>query len=206
MTYAGIAMLFLVLGLGLLILEFFVPSGGLIGLLCFIAIVISVWGAQKAWYHSAPLYWYTYLAILIATIPGSFFGFIKFLQNSEYGKTVLLRAPRLEEVTPYVEEERELEEMIGRLGEAESELCPSGNCRIDGKRLDCLSDGQLIERGAKVKVIGHRGVYPIVRLLTPDELAEEVNLKPEAEPPAHDTNVAESSHENDDFEDPFADA
>lgn len=203
MTYASIAMLFLVIGLGLLILEFFVPSGGLIGLLCLVSLVISVWGAKQAWYGAKPAFWYTYLTVLIVAPVGSFVGFVKFLQGSEYGNNVMLRGPSAEDVTPYVEEERELEAMEGHIGAAESELCPSGICRIDGKRIDCISDGHLIENGAKVKVIGHRGIYPIVRELTPDELAEEVNLKPE---PAQEIAEHDPPVEDDRIEDPFADA
>lgn len=207
MTYASIAMLFLVIGLGLLVLEFFIPSGGLLGLLCLVSIVISVWAAKQAWYVSKPAAWYTYLTVLVVTLPGSFYGFVKFLQNSEYGDRVLLRGPKADEVTPYVEEERELDSMVGHIGTADSELCPSGNCRIDGKRLDCLSDGQLIERGAKIKVVGHRGIYPIVRELTPDELADEVNKKPETqqEVASNDTGVGDNASD-DEIADPFADA
>lgn len=201
MTYSTIAMLFLVLGLGLLILEFFVPSGGLIGLLAFISLVVSVWGAKQAWYGSNSAFWYTYLTILIVAPIGSFVGFIKFLQNSDYGGKVLLRGPKTADVTPYVEEERALEAMVGLIGLAETELCPSGMCRISSKRIDCISDGHLIEGGARVKVIGHRGIYPIVRELTPDELAEEVNRNDMTELADSD---AEVSSADDDYEDPFA--
>lgn len=197
MSYEAIAMLFLVLGIGLLILEFFVPSGGLIGLLCLVALVISVWGAKQAWYGSKPAYWFTYLAMLIFLIPGSVVGMIKFLQNSEYGESILLRGPSTESVTPYIEEERKLEAMVGKVGTAESELCPSGVCRIDGQRIDCLSDGMLIERGLRIKCVGHRGQYPIVRELTADELIDENLAKT-------DSDVADrNDEESDEMADPF---
>lgn len=213
MTYASIAMLFLVIGLGLLVLEFFIPSGGLIGLLCLVALVISVWSAKQAWYVSKPAAWYTYLTILFVTVPGSFYGFVKFLQNSDYGDRVLLRGPTAEQVTPYVEEERALEAMVGLIGAAESELCPSGVCRIDGKRLDCLSDGQLVERGSKIRVIGHRGQYPIVRELTADELVAEMHTRestsassttPESEIASNEP--PSDTPSDDDIPDPFAEA
>lgn len=178
MSYEALAMLFLVVGIGLLVLEFFVPSGGLLGLLCLVALVVSVWSAKQAWYGVKPGYWYTYLTLLICLIPSSLYGMVKFLQNSEYGNRVLLKGPSVEEVTPYVEEQRKLEAMVGKVGMAESELCPSGVCRIEGERIDCLSDGQLVERGLRIKVVGHRGQYPIVRELTPDELAEGIEAKP----------------------------
>lgn len=198
MSYELIAMLFLVICLGLVVLEFFLPSGGLIGLLAFVAIVISVWSAKQAWYGVKPGYWYSYLIILIVAIPGSIAYMFRWLKYSDYGERVLLRAPTAESVTPYVEEERMLEGMVGHFGTAETELCPSGVCRIDGQRLDCLSDGMLVERGMRIKVVGHRGPYPIVRELTPDELIG-LDAKPA-------TDVAANESDDDTFEDPFADA
>ncbi len=43
--------------------------------------------------------------------------------------------------------------LIGKTGEAITDLRPSGVCRIDGKRIDCVANRGMIDRGAAVRVI-----------------------------------------------------
>jgi membrane-bound serine protease (ClpP class) len=54
-------------------------------------------------------------------------------------------------------------------GEALSDLRPGGFALIDGQRVDVISRGEVIPRGAQVQVIADEGYRRIVRRLEPDE-------------------------------------
>jgi membrane-bound serine protease (ClpP class) len=48
-------------------------------------------------------------------------------------------------------------------GTALTNLRPSGTALIDGKRVDVVTNGSMIERGAEVKVIAVEGARVVVR-------------------------------------------
>lgn len=47
----------------------------------------------------------------------------------------------------------DMQRYIGREGVATTMLRPSGIARIDGERLDVITDGEFVEKGAKIKVM-----------------------------------------------------
>ncbi len=53
-------------------------------------------------------------------------------------------------------------EGIGSVGTALSPLRPGGKARIDGKIVDVIADGQMIEAGARVRVLRHSGMEAVV--------------------------------------------
>ena len=185
MSYEALAMLCLIAALVLLVAEFFVPSGGMVGILSLVALVISVWSAKQAWYGVRPGAWYAYLACVLVLIPGSVYGLFRYLQSSEYGENVFLDGPRSEDVTPFDEQTRHLDDLLGAVGTAMSDLMPSGVCRIDGERMDCTSDAGLIVAGVRVTVVGRRGTRTLVRPATAEEMAPKRPPETEAadEPP-----------------------
>lgn len=54
-------------------------------------------------------------------------------------------------------------------GEALSDLRPGGYALIDGQRIDVITRGEVIPRGAQVRVVADEGYRRIVRRLEPDE-------------------------------------
>jgi membrane-bound serine protease (ClpP class) len=54
-------------------------------------------------------------------------------------------------------------ELLDQTGTALTTLRPSGTAVIDGKRVDVVTEGSLIERGATVKVVAVEGMRVIVR-------------------------------------------
>lgn len=59
--------------------------------------------------------------------------------------------------------------LTGATGEALSDLRPGGFALIDGQRVDVISRGEVIPRGARVQVVADEGYRRIVRRLGPDE-------------------------------------
>jgi membrane-bound serine protease (ClpP class) len=51
---------------------------------------------------------------------------------------------------------------VGRVGTAVSQLRPGGKAQFDGDILDVITQGELMPKGTKVKIIGHSGTEAIV--------------------------------------------
>jgi membrane-bound serine protease (ClpP class) len=54
-------------------------------------------------------------------------------------------------------------QLLGRTGAALTLLRPSGNALIDGRRVDVVTEGPPIEKGATVKVVAVEGLRVVVR-------------------------------------------
>src|SRR5262245_61720020 len=66
----------------------------------------------------------------------------------------------------------ELEQLRGRYGKTVSSLRPAGVVNFDGKRVDCLSEGSMIDPGAWVRCIDVKAGTVIVRQVErPPDLA-----------------------------------
>lgn len=166
MDHATLSILMLFVALGLIIAEFFIPSGGLIAILAAICMSVSVWAAYQAWWETSPNLFWSYIATVIVATPLSVVGAFVLLQKTSLGKHVLLDAPNLEEVTPYSAEAEHLATMVGRRGKTISLLNPGGMVSVDGERFHCECPGLLIEPGEEVEVTGVRGNRLVVRIPT----------------------------------------
>lgn len=163
MSYDVLAIVMLLVGCALIVAEVFVPSGGLIAVMCLISFAVSIWSGYKAWAVTAPGYWWTYLAAIIVLIPGTIVGIFRLLENTRFGERILLSAPRSDEVVPYAEEAARLSQLIGRRGESITMLMPGGLVRVDGERLHCTTEGLVIEAGRPVEIMAVRGTHLVVR-------------------------------------------
>ena len=56
-------------------------------------------------------------------------------------------------------------ELVGQSGTALTQLRPSGTALLHGKRVDVVTEGGLIEKGADVKVVAVEGLRVVVRAL-----------------------------------------
>jgi membrane-bound ClpP family serine protease len=174
-----LAVAFLVLGLTLIVCEVFIPSAGLIAAfatLCFAASVVAAW---HAWWYDRPGYFAIYAIALLVLIPSALSGALYLLPRTEFGRQVLLEAPNLDEVTPYQEEQRQLQRLIGRIGKTLTLLNPGGLVLVDGTRQHCESEGLLLEAGTPVEIVAVKGNRLVVR---PAERASDESIT-ELEPP-----------------------
>ena len=171
MDPVGLALLCLVLALMLLAGEVFLPTGGMLGLLAALSLVVSIYMAKVAFYDSRPALWYAFLLLVVVAVPASAIAMYRSLLTSEYGRQIVLHPPTPEASTGFDEAgHAHLLELIGQYGTAVSDLQPSGIAKIGDERLDVVSEGTLIDAGQPVKVIKMRGVFPVVRAADVDEL------------------------------------
>ena len=57
------------------------------------------------------------------------------------------------------------EDLIGATGEAVTPLRPAGTAVIQGRRMDVVAEGGLIETGRKISVVAQEGIRIVVRQL-----------------------------------------
>lgn len=145
------AILLLLLGVGCIVLEMFVPSGGLLGVLATLSIV----GAIVLAFLSGPLAGLLMTLCVTFLIPVLLAAAVRYWPETPLGRLILLRRPEgAEEVLPQTEAYQSRNAMIGKRGVAKSQMLPSGVVSVDGKTYDAVSNGLPIEPGESVRVIG----------------------------------------------------
>ena len=177
------AVLLLIVGLAILMAEVFIPSGGLLGVITFISLVVSLIFAYRAWGGSHPGIFAAFCVLLLLLVPIVIGTGFSILPHTAVGKKVILEAPDAEALTPYLAESRHLEQLVGEFGTALTMLNPGGLVRVLGERLHATSAGFAIEPGDSVKVIEVRGSTVVVRSEIPE-------MKPADRAQTHDNRPA----------------
>ena len=160
---AVFAVILLIVGLSILTAEIFIPSGGLLGVITFLSLLVSLIFAYRAWGVSHPNLFGGFCLLLLILVPTVIGTGLYLLPRTPLGKKVLLEAPESENVTPYLEESRRLEKLVGRFGVALTILRPGGLVDVDGTRLHAVSEGLMVEAGESIEIINVRGSQVVVR-------------------------------------------
>lgn len=156
------ATLLLLLGLALIVLEIFVPSGGVLGLLSTISILAAIVLA----FFDGPGTGLAFVLTTVVAIPAILAAAVRVWPDTPMGRHILLRVPTPEDVLPDSPLRRELKSLVGKRGIAKSVMLPSGVVIIDGQPIDAIGQGVAIEPGQRIKVVEVRGTRVVVR---PDE-------------------------------------
>jgi membrane-bound ClpP family serine protease len=170
-------LLLLAFGLLLLIAELFIPSGGLIGFLALCCLGLSLWRA----FQESPDLGLKFLLADCLLLPVAMALAIHFWPRTPLAKRVFLARPSPEEIEGSHSSQR-LDHLVGELGRALTPLRPSGMVDFDGRRLDGLSEGELIPSGALIRAVRVRGGQLIVRM-APDPPLEEQLAGPDRTEP-----------------------
>ncbi len=147
----------LLLGLGLLLIvaEVFVPSMGILGLaasLCIIGAVAWAFTISNAFGSQVLLAAAILVPVLIAVA-------FKLLPYSPIAKRFVAKGFSFDDGRAVDARDRMLS---GAEGVAESVLRPSGVARLDGRRVDVVSRGEMIQAGEKIRVIEMEGNRVVV--------------------------------------------
>ena len=180
---AAVAILLLILGLGLLVAEVFIPSGGAITIVSLAALGGSLVFAWQAWWETSRGYFWGYIASVITLIPFTFILAFSILPRTSFGRRFLLEAPDLSELTPYSRDEPHFTSLIGKYGRTLTLLNPGGLVLLEGQRVHAESEGMLIEPDTDIQAIARKGNRIVVRIARPP-VEPETNDQQELEPPA----------------------
>jgi membrane-bound serine protease (ClpP class) len=157
-AYLAWASLLLLLGLGLVMLEVFVPSGGILGCLAGISLLVAVILA----FVSSPYSGLGFVAICIVALPICLAVALHYWPSTPMGRRILLPTTDGDEMLPDDEFRRELKDLVGKLGVAKSLMLPSGAVQVGDRLIDAVSEGPAIEPGQKVRVIEVRSNRVVV--------------------------------------------
>ncbi len=123
------AIILLAAGLTLAVLELFIPSGGMIGLLSLVSIVGSIWMAFK--HGSWTGLGFTSLAVM--AVPVVLAAAFKVWPHTRFGRRILLEVPAGDTVRPDSDVRRSLRSLVGKTGVAQSLMTrgrrPGDRCR-----------------------------------------------------------------------------
>ncbi len=170
--------LLVAVGLGMIMLEVFVPSGGVLGLLAAAALGT---GIVTAFMELGAFAGVGVLAGVFVAVPIVLALAFRWFPLTPLGRRVLPPAPLPNEVVPDVEERDRLRSLVGRFGRATRELLPWGTIEIDSRRVDAVSDGGPIPDGTTVEVVGLQGRAVVVRA-SPTGQVGEIQPLPESPP------------------------
>lgn len=153
------AILLLLTGCALVVLEVFIPSGGVISILATVAFISAIIIAFQESSTTGPATGFVFTAITVFAVPMLVALAFKYWPKTRMGKAFLGELPTDEEVLP----EDPRRGLIGRVGVARSKMLPSGTVEIDGQMIDAVTQGQAIEPGAYVVVAEVRANRVVVR-------------------------------------------
>src|SRR5206468_57551 len=151
MTPLTWSILLLVLGLVFLVVEFFIPSGGALAVMC----ALSFLAAIIVGFIAGPWTGTIVLLIICLVVPSAAAAAVRWWPDTPIGKLVLIQRPRsADDVLPETMAYRGLKDLVGRRGKSKGLMVPSGSVVIEGKTYDAVSEGMPIEPQQSVIVIG----------------------------------------------------
>jgi membrane-bound serine protease (ClpP class) len=144
-------------GFLLMIAELFIPSGGILGVLSLAGIGV---GVALTFQYSVNVGLITLLCVFIA-LPVFVSILLPYWPRTPFGKRLVITAP--EEQDADHPAQKDLESLRGRVGKTLSSLRPAGVVDFDGRRVDALTEGMLVDPGQLVRCVDVRFGKVVVR-------------------------------------------
>lgn len=145
----------MLVGCALVVLEVFIPSGGVLSILSAAAFIGSILIA----FQRGPVTGFMFVISTVIAVPLALGLAFKYWPKTPIGKAFMGKLPTEEDVAP--EDSRRA--LLGRVGVARSKMLPSGAVEVDGQMLDAVTQGQAIDPGQYVVVLEVRANRVVVR-------------------------------------------
>jgi membrane-bound serine protease (ClpP class) len=165
------AILLLLVGCALVVLEVFIPSGGIIAIISAVAFIGAIVIAFQPSATTGPTIGFIFAVITVFAVPSLVALAFKYWPKTRMGKAFLGDLPTEEEVLP--QDPRRA--LIGRVGITRTKMLPSGAVEVDGQIIDAVTQGQAIEPGTYVVVSEVRANRVVVRPAGKDQRPSHVN-------------------------------
>jgi membrane-bound serine protease (ClpP class) len=164
-----LAYLLILIGLLLMVFELIFFTGGVLFVLALGSIIA---GVAMTFASSAALGIVT-LLVLIVVIPVLVSAMFQWGPKLSWSKGIFLSAPEDGQTFADSPGVRDLEQYRGRVGKTVSQLRPAGITEFDGKRVDTITEGLMVDEGQWVKCIEVKEGRVIVRPIDgPPDLSE----------------------------------
>jgi membrane-bound serine protease (ClpP class) len=158
-TYLVVGIALIVAGLLFLLAEIFVPHGGALAVLAVASISV---GVAFAFFYDPVAGLLTILGVALVIPIGM--GLISELWPlTPYGRRMLVPGTSPEDTVAAQPHLQDLERLKGRFGRTLSALRPAGVVDFDGRRVDTLTEGMMVEPGQWVRCVDVRAGKVVVR-------------------------------------------
>jgi len=172
-----VAALFLV-GIGVIVLEVFVPSGGVLGFVSLAAIIAAIATAFLELGVGAGT---AMIALSVVVVPVILALAFRWFPETPLGRRVLPAPPEPADVVPDAPRRRRARDLVGQRGRTTSDLLPWGTVEVGSESLDGVSEGGPIDAGSEIIVVAAQGAAVVVRP-APVAAVSKRRAEPMAEP------------------------
>jgi len=158
---ANLSLAYVLIGAGFLLMmaELFIPSGGVLSVLSACGILA---GIVMAFFHDTSTGLWTLLGVCVALpVVGALL--LHYWPKTPMGRRFFLTAPDETATVASLPENVEMEGLRGQFGQALSALRPAGVVDFNGRRIDCITEGVMVERGQWVRCVDVKAGKVIVR-------------------------------------------
>ena len=160
-----LAYVLIAVGILLLIAEVIFPSGVLLAIsLAAMAIGIALTFSQDTTTGVITL-----VVLLAVGVVGA--ALLPYWWQTPFGRRMMLTGPDEDTTLASTPINQELGQLVGRVGRALSDLRPSGVTDFDGRRVDTITEGMMVDAGQWVRCIGVRAGKVIVRPVEKPDLS-----------------------------------
>lgn len=159
-TYLTMGYALIALGFVLLVAELFIPTHGTLLVVAVAALAVGV--ILTFWYNRTIGTW-TLVGVFIA-MPLLGRILLTVWPRTPIGRRMMLMAHTEDDNTlASLEANQKLERLLGRFGRAVSPLRPSGLVDFDGRRVQTMTEGRMVEAGQWVRCVAVQASKVIVR-------------------------------------------
>jgi membrane-bound serine protease (ClpP class) len=158
------------IGVGFLLLagELFLPTSGT---LLVIAGITIAGGISLVFYYDVMAGVWAMLGVFVA-LPVAGALLLRVWPRTPMGKRFILTAPPEDATVAAMPVHRELEQLKGRIGRTLSALRPAGVVDFDGRRIDTITEGMMVDPGQWVRCIDVRAGRVVVRPVEKPDLGD----------------------------------
>lgn len=146
-------------GVGLLVLEAFMPGFGVAGVS---GIVVETVAVALTWINHGPVAALGMLLIILSVIAIAISMSLRSATNGRLSRSKLILRETESNEAGYRSTE-DMEVFMGREGQATTVLRPTGIAEFDGVRLNVVSEGEFIPSGTAVRIVRIEGSRILVR-------------------------------------------
>ena len=152
------AFVLIVVGFALLLVELVFPSG----ILSAVALAAIAVGVALTFTQDLTVGVVTLIVVCIG-LPFLATFVLHYWPKTPMGRRLILQTPGEEATLASTPENQQLLLLIGRIGQAVSDLRPSGVTNFDGKRVDTITEGMMVDAGRWVRCVDVQAGKVIVR-------------------------------------------
>ena len=150
--------IFLAIGLLLIVLEVFIPSGGLIGFCSIACLVLCLWYAFAESFGLGAMF----VLIDLIALPLTATLALSLWSRTPLGRKFFLRPPAPEEID-VSHADSHLEAVVGEVGRTITPLRPCGYIEIAGRRAEAMAEEGFLSAAVPVRVLCARSGHLVVR-------------------------------------------